>query len=47
MESELGYFSLSELESLKTPWGYPNRIERDRHYRQEMVCELLDREGYG
>lgn len=47
METELGYFSLSELESLKTPSGYPNRIERDRHYRQEMVCELLDRKGYG
>ncbi len=43
METELGYFRLSELESLTTPLGYPNRIERDRHYRSETVQELLDR----
>lgn len=29
-EKEWGYFVLSELESLRGPWGL--RIERDRHY---------------
>lgn len=27
LEAELGYFALSELESLRGPWGLP--IERD------------------
>lgn len=27
---ETGYFSLSELESVRGPWGLP--IERDRHF---------------
>jgi hypothetical protein len=35
LEAELGYFSLSELERLRGPWGLP--IERDRSF---TPCKL-------
>ena len=35
LEAELGYFALSELESLRGPWGLP--IERDRSFEP---CKL-------
>jgi hypothetical protein len=38
-EVELGYFSLSELESVKGPMGLP--IERDLHYQPKTLQELM------
>jgi len=38
-EKELGYFSLSELESLELPFGF--RIERDLHFTPTPISELL------
>jgi hypothetical protein len=40
-EVELGYFSLSELESVKGPLGLP--IERDLHYQPTSLQELMDK----
>lgn len=44
---ELGYFSLSELQSLNGPWGL--KIERDRHWSpkplEQIAPELFDTEG--
>ena len=37
-EAELGYFSLSELQSLKGPMGL--RIERDMYFRPCMLSEI-------
>jgi hypothetical protein len=37
-ERELGYFSLSELESAKGPMGLP--IERDLHWQPKMLEEI-------
>jgi len=37
-ESELGYFSLSELESLSGPGGL--RVERDAHFRPKTLQRL-------
>lgn len=37
-EEELGYFSLSELKSVKGPWGL--RIERDRHFEPTPLSKL-------
>jgi hypothetical protein len=39
-EVELGYFSLSELESVKGPLGLP--IERDLHYQPMSLLKLMD-----
>ena len=40
LESELGYFSLSELESVRGPLGLP--IERDLHFEPKTLKELRD-----
>ena len=40
MEMELGYFSLSELESVRGPLGLP--IERDLHFKQKTLQELRE-----
>ncbi len=34
-ETELGYFSLSELESVRGPWGLP--IERDLYFEPQPL----------
>ena len=39
-EAEFGYFSLSELESVKGPLGLP--IERDLHFQPKSLRELRD-----
>lgn len=40
-ENELGYFSLSELESIKGRFGLG--IERDRHFRKHTLKEVMDK----
>ncbi|MCX6076285.1 MAG: DUF2958 domain-containing protein [Campylobacterales bacterium] len=37
-ESELGYFSLQELESIRGPLGLP--IERDLHFQPTLLSEV-------
>ena len=44
-EVELGYFSLSELQSLRGPLGLP--IERDLHFVPKTLQELLDKHREG
>lgn len=39
-EPELGYFSLSELESVRGPMGLP--IERDDHFKPKTLQELRE-----
>ena len=39
-EVELGYFSLSELESVRGPMGLP--IERDLYFDPKTLKELMD-----
>ena len=39
LEVELGYFSLSELEGVRGPWGL--RIERDIFFHPKSLKELL------
>ena len=39
-EPEFGYFSLSELESVRGPLGLP--IERDLHFKPKSLEELRD-----
>ena len=39
-EVELGYFSLSELESVRGPYGLP--IERDLYFEPKTIRELRD-----
>jgi hypothetical protein len=39
-ELEFGYFSLSELQSVKGPLGLP--IERDLHFKPKSLRELRD-----
>ena len=41
LEIELGYFSLSELKSVKGPLGLP--IERDLHYESKTLQELMEK----
>ncbi len=41
-ESEWGYFSLAELESLRGPCGM-TAIERDLHFRPTRVSQLEER----
>lgn len=38
VEKEFGTFSLSELESLRGPWGLP--VERDRYFTPRSLAEL-------
>jgi hypothetical protein len=40
LEIEFGYFSLSELQSVKGPLGLP--IERDLHFEPKSLRELRD-----
>ena len=40
-EIELGYFSLSELDSVRGPMGLP--IERDLHYVPKTLQELMEK----
>ena len=37
---ELGYFSLSEIKSVRGPYGL--KIERDRHFTPTSLRELMD-----
>ncbi|HMN11530.1 MAG TPA: DUF2958 domain-containing protein [Bellilinea sp.] len=39
-EVELGYFSLSELESVRGPWGLP--VERDKFFEPTSLRELQE-----
>ena len=39
LETELGYFSLSELEEVRGPLGLP--IERDLHFKPTSLDELM------
>ena len=38
LDTELGYFSLSELESVRGPLGLP--IERDRYFEPQLLSEV-------
>ena len=40
LKIELGYFSLSELKSVKGPLGLP--IERDLHFESKTLKELME-----
>ena len=40
LEVELGYFSLSEMQSVRGPLGLP--IERDLHYEPKSLKELME-----
>ncbi|HEY59622.1 MAG TPA: DUF2958 domain-containing protein [Anaerolineae bacterium] len=39
LEVELGYFSLSELQEVRGPWGLP--IERDLHFEPQTLRVLI------
>jgi hypothetical protein len=39
-EIELGYFSLSELQEVRGPWGLP--IERDLYFEPKALRELME-----
>ena len=39
-EIEFGYFSLSELQEVRGPWGLP--IERDLHFEPQTLRELKE-----
>ncbi len=39
METELGYFSLTELETVKDRSGMP-AVERDLHFKPKLLSEL-------
>ncbi len=41
LEVELGYFSLSELQEVRGPWGLP--IERDLHFEPQTLKELMNK----
>ncbi|NLI11643.1 MAG: DUF2958 domain-containing protein [Peptococcaceae bacterium] len=41
LETELGYFSLSEFQSIKDPLGLP--VERDLHFEPKTLKELLEK----
>lgn len=45
LEVELGYFSLSELQSVRGPLGLP--IERDLYYIPKTLKELMDQHSWG
>ena len=42
MDNELGYFSLSELETLEGPFGL--KIERDLHFGKHTLAEVMARQ---
>lgn len=45
-ENELGYFSLSELKSIRGPWGM--KIERDMYFEPRPLSEVKrDHNKYG
>ena len=44
LESEWGYFALSELGAARGPLGLP--IERDLHFHPAPISEVLRREGH-
>jgi len=44
-ELEMGYFSLSELESVTGPLGLP--IERDLYFEPKTLKELMELHGSG
>ena len=39
LESEFGYFLLSELESVRTKLGFP--VERDLHFREGKLTDVV------
>jgi len=39
-EVEIGYFSLSELQEVRGPWGLP--IERDLYFEPQTLRELME-----
>jgi hypothetical protein len=39
LETELGYFVLSELESVQGPWGL--KIERDLHFSGKTLKDIM------
>lgn len=41
LEIEIGYFSLSELKSVKGPMKLP--IERDLHFEPKSLKELMEK----
>jgi len=41
-DNELGYFSLSELESIKGPWGLG--IERDLYFGKHTLKECMEKQ---
>lgn len=45
LEVELGYFSLSELQSVRGPLGLP--IERDLYYVPKTLQELMEKHRRG
>ena len=40
LEVELGYFALSELESVRSPLGLP--VERDLYFEPKSLRELME-----
>lgn len=38
---ELGYFTLSQLESVKGPWGL--KVERDIHWKKKKLSKIKER----
>ncbi len=45
LETELGYFSLSELESVRGPTGLP--VERDLRFKPRSLNELMELHARG
>ena len=41
LETELGYFSLRELETIRGPWGLP--VERDRYFTPCKLSSIKER----
>ena len=41
--TEMGYFSLAELESVRGPWGLP--IERDLYFKPTPLEKLMEGRG--
>lgn len=40
LEKEFGYFSLTELQSVRGPLGL--KVERDLYFKPVMLCELTE-----
>lgn len=43
LETELGYFSLSELQAIRGPFGF--KVERDMHWRPISKADLFRKVG--